>query len=127
MPKVQSSSNSSPKTTQKESTSSTSVVSSETQQKSVSVTNENSKTASVSKENITSSKKDVTSATQTNPKSVPANDVPLATDETPDPKTKTGTLPETAGDELNHALACLVVVCFSIAYLLAKKETHPES
>jgi cell division protein FtsN len=46
--------------------------------------------------------------------------------ETPKPKTKSGILPETAGDDLNHALASFVVVCFSIAYLLAKKETRPE-
>jgi hypothetical protein len=46
--------------------------------------------------------------------------------ETPDPKTKPGVLPDTAGNDLNHAVASFVIVCFSIAYLLAKKETHPQ-
>jgi hypothetical protein len=63
-------------------------------------------------------------STQTNSKSIPSNHV--AVNETSDPKTKSGTLPDTAGDDLNHAVASLVIVCFSIAYLLAKKESQPE-
>ncbi|WP_028775798.1 hypothetical protein [Shimazuella kribbensis] len=63
-------------------------------------------------------------STQTNSKSIPSDHV--AVTETSEPKTKSGTLPDTAGDDLNHAVASLVIVCFSIAYLLAKKESQTE-
>jgi hypothetical protein len=60
-------------------------------------------------------------ATETQPEQDKAT-----TSETPTPTTKPGKLPDTAGDDLNHALASFIIVCFSIAYLLAKKETRPE-
>ncbi|MXQ52278.1 hypothetical protein [Shimazuella alba] len=91
-------------------------------QKSTSVSKETGKSVIVSK-----GESDASTSTQSNSKSIPPNDVAVGSEETPDPKTKPGKLPDTAGDELNHALACLVLVCFSIAYLLAKKETHPEN
>jgi hypothetical protein len=66
------------------------------------------------------------SHTQTNSKSIPADQVAVSSEEIPDPKTKQGTLPDTAGNDLNHAVASFVIVCFSIAYLLSRKETHPQ-
>ncbi|MCH5586442.1 hypothetical protein MK805_15985 [Shimazuella sp. AN120528] len=69
----------------------------------------------------------VDTKTQTNQKSNSSDKVAVSSEETPDPKTKSGTLPETAGNDLNHAVASFVIVCFSIAYLLARKETHPEN
>lgn len=63
--------------------------------------------------------------TQSNSKSSSTDQV-ASSEETPDPQTKPGALPDTAGNELNHAVASLVIVCFSIAYLLARKETHPQ-
>lgn len=64
-------------------------------------------------------------STQSNSKSISSDQVASSV-ETPDPQTKPGALPDTAGNELNHAVASLVIVCFSIAYLLARKETHPQ-
>lgn len=63
--------------------------------------------------------------TQIDSKSISTDQV-ASSEETPDPQTKPGVLPDTAGNDLNHAVASLVIVCFSIAYLLARKETHPQ-
>jgi hypothetical protein len=44
---------------------------------------------------------------------------------TPDPKTMPGTLPDTAGNYLNHAVAGFIIVCCGTAYFLVRRENHP--
>jgi hypothetical protein len=53
------------------------------------------------------------------------NSTQVTRHETPDPKTKQGTLPDTAGNYLNHALVGFIIVCCGTAYFLVRRENHP--